>query len=68
MVLNGLTGETGYQDSLLISQRVGDLKNLRDAIAQLKARTGRSPIARVVELEPWSRIPERRRALLDFDP
>src|SRR5581483_1613191 len=48
VVLNGLTGETGYQDSHLISQRVGDLKNLRDALAQLKARTGRSPIAKVV--------------------
>ena len=27
-----------------------------------------SPVARVVEVERWSRIPERRWALMDYDP
>jgi len=37
-------------------------------VRQLKARYGRSPVAQVVEVEPWSRIPERRHALIDYDP
>jgi nucleotidyltransferase/DNA polymerase involved in DNA repair len=41
---------------------------LRDAIRELKLRLGHSPLYRVVEIDPWSRIPERRHALLSFDP
>ena len=41
---------------------------LRDAVRELKLRLGHSPLYRVVELDPWSRIPERRHALLNFDP
>ena len=42
--------------------------SLRDAIKELKLRLGCSPLYRVVEVDPWSRIPERRHALLNFDP
>jgi len=42
--------------------------SLRDAIKELKLRLGHSPLFRVVEVDPWSRIPERRHALLNFDP
>lgn len=41
---------------------------LTAAIHQLKHRYGLSPIYRVVEVEPWSRIPERRHALITYDP
>ncbi len=41
---------------------------LRDAVKELKLRLGHSPLYRVVEIDPWSRIPERRHALLGFDP
>lgn len=41
---------------------------LRDAVKELKLRLGDSPLYRVVELDPWSRLPERRHALLQFDP
>ncbi len=41
---------------------------LRNAVRELKLRLGHSPLYRVVELDPWSRIPERRHALLNFDP
>ena len=34
--------------------------------AALLARL-RCQVARVVEVEPWSRIPERRYALIDYD-
>jgi len=42
--------------------------SLRDAVKELKLRLGDSPLYRVVELDPWSRLPERRHALLQFDP
>jgi DNA polymerase-4/protein ImuB len=42
--------------------------SLRDAVKELKLRMGHSPLYRVVEVDPWSRIPERRHALLSFDP
>jgi DNA polymerase-4/protein ImuB len=42
--------------------------SIKDAIKELKLRLGRSPLYRVVEVDPWSRIPERRHALLSFDP
>jgi DNA polymerase-4/protein ImuB len=41
---------------------------LRDAVKELKLKLGYSPLYRVVEVDPWSRIPERRHALLNFDP
>jgi DNA polymerase-4/protein ImuB len=47
----------------------GDIPpSLRDAVKELKLRLGHSPLYRVVEVDPWSRIPERRHALLSFDP
>ena len=42
--------------------------SLRDAVKELKLRLGHSPLYRVIEVDPWSRIPERRHALLSFDP
>jgi hypothetical protein len=41
--------------------------SLREAVKELKLRLGHSPLYRVVEVDPWSRIPERRHALLNFD-
>lgn len=41
---------------------------LQDAVRELKLKLGFSPLYRVVEMDPWSRIPERRYALLNFEP
>jgi DNA polymerase-4/protein ImuB len=41
--------------------------SLRDAVKELKLRIGHAPLYRVVEVDPWSRIPERRHALLSVD-
>ena len=41
---------------------------LKDAIRELKLKIGYSPLFRVVEIDPFSRIPERRHALMVFDP
>jgi hypothetical protein len=41
---------------------------LKEAVKELKLKLGHSPLYRVVEVDPWSRIPERRHALLSFEP
>jgi len=41
--------------------------SIRDAVKELKLRIGYAPLYRVVEVDPWSRIPERRHALLSVD-
>jgi len=41
--------------------------SLREAVKELKLKLGHSPLYRVVEVDPWSRIPERRHALLNFE-
>lgn len=49
--------------------RDGDVPpSLREAVRELKMKMGHSPLYRVVEVDPFSRIPERRHALLNFDP
>jgi DNA polymerase-4/protein ImuB len=40
---------------------------LQEAVKELKLKLGFSPLYRVVEMDPWSRIPERRYALLNFE-
>lgn len=42
--------------------------SLREAVKELELKLGHSPLYRVVEVDPWSRIPERRYALLSFEP
>jgi nucleotidyltransferase/DNA polymerase involved in DNA repair len=42
--------------------------SLKDAVKELRLRLGHSPLYRVVEVDPWSRIPERRHALMRFEP
>jgi nucleotidyltransferase/DNA polymerase involved in DNA repair len=40
---------------------------IAEAARQLSARYGHTPLAHVIEVEPWSRIPERRWALVPYD-
>jgi nucleotidyltransferase/DNA polymerase involved in DNA repair len=64
--LSGFAGEAGKQEGFFSGDR--QHRQVAEAVRQLKARYGRSPVAQVVEMEPWSRIPERRHALIDYDP
>ena len=48
------------QGALWSEQRTGDLHT---ALRQLAARNDIPPLTKVVDVEPWSRIPERRQAL-----
>jgi DNA polymerase-4/protein ImuB len=43
-------------------------QQIEETARQLRAQHGQSQIGRVVEIEPWSRIPERRAVLVYFDP
>jgi nucleotidyltransferase/DNA polymerase involved in DNA repair len=65
--LSGFAGERGKQEGFFSGGRRRQ-PQIAEAVRQLKARYGRSPVAQVVEVEPWSRIPERRYALIDYDP
>jgi DNA polymerase-4/protein ImuB len=48
--------------------RAGRHEALRGAVDEIKTRLSRSMLYRIIEVHPWSRIPERRYALIDFDP
>ncbi|TXG79027.1 MAG: DNA polymerase Y family protein [Thermomicrobiales bacterium] len=65
--LIGLVSETTRQQ-LLPFLKPKQIAPIGQAIRQLKQRYGDSPLYRVVEIEPWSRIPERRYALIEYDP
>jgi len=65
--LIGLVTETSRQE-LLPGLRPRRTPNIASAARQLKRRYGISPLYYVVEVEPWSRIPERRHALISYDP
>jgi nucleotidyltransferase/DNA polymerase involved in DNA repair len=62
LVLRDLCGEAGVQGSLFTA-REKHRRGLGTALAQLRSRFGRALIMQIVEVEPWSRLPERRYAL-----
>jgi DNA polymerase-4/protein ImuB len=65
--LSGFAQEMGKQEGFF-SGNGRQRRQVAESIRQLKARYGRSPVLQIVEVEPWSRIPERRHALIDYDP
>ena len=67
IILSGITGEHGIQSSFI--DNVREQTQLRETMRQLEARLRtRPPIYKVTDVEPWSRIPERRQALIEFTP
>ena len=67
MIVSDTAGESGIQSSLFIEVR--KQQQLREVMQQLKVRLRtRPPIYKVLDVEPWSRIPERRQALVEFAP
>jgi len=65
--LSGITEERGRQ-ATLFAEKAGLRRQLGETVRQLRARWGRPVVSRVVEVEPWSRLPERRHALIDYEP
>ena len=67
LTVAGFTGESGMQGSLFPDIRRHH--QLKEMMGQLEARLGcKPPIYQVREMERWSRVPERRQALVQFDP
>ena len=63
----GLSTESGKQRTMFDAK--GKLwLQVQEAVRQLAAQQGQMPVGKVMEVEPWSRIPERRAALADFEP
>jgi DNA polymerase-4/protein ImuB len=67
LALSGICSEYARQERLWRSGPRGQ-EALGEAVEQLNTRTGGPQIYRVVEVEPWSRIPERQRALAAYCP
>jgi DNA polymerase-4/protein ImuB len=65
--LGGIVNEV-VQQQMLPTLRPRHAPPVAEAIRHLKQRYGLSPLFRVVEVEPWSRIPERRHALITYEP
>ncbi len=67
LTLAGFTGESGIQSNLFSDVRKRE--QLKEMMRQLEIHLGgKPPIYQMKEVEPWSRIPERRRVLAPFDP
>lgn len=66
ITLGKVGGETGKQGSLFREVRKHD--QITSAIEQINISQGKNHIYQMVEVEPWSRIPERRHALIPFEP
>ena len=67
LTVSGVAGDSGIQSSLLSDVRKQE--QMREMMRQLEMRLRtKPPIYKVMELEPWSRIPERRQALVQFEP
>jgi len=48
--------------------RAGRRRALRSAAEEIRLRLKRSLLYHVIEVQPWSRLPERRYALIDYEP
>jgi protein ImuB len=62
-----LTEETGRQLQLVKPEGAELQMRLRDGLRQVKAATGGGAVASVVEVAPWSRIPEARALFVPRD-
>jgi DNA polymerase-4/protein ImuB len=67
--LRGLRPSRGWQGELLPTRRasVERRERIEEGMRQLRARYGRSLVGRMVPVEPWSRVPERRWALVELE-
>ena len=48
--------------------RAGQQRALRHAAREVRMRVKRANLFHVIEVQPWSRLPERRYALIDYEP
>lgn len=67
VVLSGLCSEYAHQGNLW-GTGPKRRQELQDSIEQLNASAGGPQVFQIVEVQPWSRIPERQLALAPYDP
>jgi DNA polymerase-4/protein ImuB len=67
LIATEVSVQHAWQEALLGGRRPLQ-EQLQEAVRELTTRYGAAPLYQAVEVEPWSRIPERRWALLPFDP
>ncbi len=48
--------------------RAGQQRALRSAAREIRMRVKRTVLYHIIEVQPWSRLPERRYALIDYEP
>ena len=48
--------------------RAGHQRALQSAAREVRMRVKRSCLYHIIEVQPWSRLPERRYALIDYEP
>ena len=48
--------------------RAGQQRALQSAAREIRMRVKRAALYHVIEVQPWSRLPERRYALIDYEP
>jgi len=48
--------------------RAGRRRALKSAVREIELRIKRPMLYHVIEVQPWSRLPERRYALIDYEP
>lgn len=65
VTLSGLCSEYAHQANLWDTGPRRQ-RELEEAIEQLNTRAGDAQVYRIVEVQPWSRIPERQLALVAF--
>ena len=62
--------EAGMMTEALAAARAGQQRALQSAAREIRMRVpgGRANLYHVIEVQPWSRLPERRYALIDYEP
>ena len=66
----GGTGEISFDcihESIRLAAGAEDRTRLRDGLRQVRASTGSGSVCTVVEVAPWSRVPESRALLVPKD-
>jgi DNA polymerase-4/protein ImuB len=48
--------------------RAGQQRALQSAAREIRMRVKRTVLYHIIEVQPWSRLPERRYALIDYEP
>lgn len=66
--LTAFAAHLDLRQSLFPDERQKRRECLTRELSQLRERMGSARVYRIVEVEPWSRLPENRYGLISYDP